>query len=319
LIFCHKRCKIQLHIGKLEEKNLIELQNGGVGAFSRTSHSIGKYDIEIENQLIKCRVYWARVIGSETESLFTEYTKHTFYEIQYALDGKIVMLIGENKRITVEQSDFIVIPPDTFHQIVDGDSVGARFIMAFSLEIKDHALSLLPRELSKLIPYHESKYMRDLLKIVIGKTYHDDAVRRRLVTGYLECFMLEFIEAVLPYRAQSAAQHESMSENEIRVAQIKRFIADYNGIGVSPRDVSKKFNISERHLNRIFVSVTEKTLKEEINRQRLGKIEELVTSTALTFREISELCNFSDEYAMNKFFKRYTLYSLTEYRALRSQ
>ena len=288
------------------------------GAFSRTSQSIGKYDIEIENELIKCRVYWARVIGSETESLFTEYTKHTFYEIQYALDGRIVLLIGENKRITVETSDFIVIPPDTYHQIVDGDSVGARFIMAFSLEIKDSALALLPTELSKLMPYHESKYMKQLLSVVAGKKYHEDALRRRLVTGYLECFMLEFIEAVLPYRAQSAAERQLMTENELRVSQMRRFIADHNGIGVTPALVSRKFNISERHINRIFVSVTGKTLKEEINRQRLGKIEELVASTSLTLREISELCGFSDEYAMNKFFKRYTLYSLTEYRALRA-
>lgn len=289
-----------------------------LSGFSRISHSIGKYDIEIENELIKCRVYWARVIGSETESLFTEYTKHTFYEIQYALDGRIVMLIGENGRITVEESDFIVIPPDTFHQIVDGDGAGARFIMAFSLEVKDPALRLLPRELSRLTPYHESKYMKDLLSIVVGKTYHDDALRRRLVTGYLECFMLEFIESVLPYRAQSAAAIEQMTENEARVMRARRFISDFNGIGVTPADVARKLNISERHLNRIFVSVTGKTLKDEINRQRLGKIEELVASTALTFREISELCGFSDEYAMNKFFKRYTLYSLTEYRALRT-
>jgi AraC-like DNA-binding protein len=130
--------------------------------------------------------------------------------------------------------------------------------------------------------------------------------------------MLEFIEAVLPYRAQSAAERQLMTENELRVSQMRRFIADHNGIGVTPADVSRKFNISERHINRIFVGVTGKTLKEEINRQRLGKIEELVASTSLTLREISELCGFSDEYAMNKFFKRYTLYSLTEYRALRA-
>jgi len=297
---------------------LNELKNAISGDFSRTSQSIGKYDIEFENELVKCRVYWARIIGSETESLFTEYTRHTFYEIQYAIDGRIVMLVGQNNRIAVEPSEFIVIPPDTFHQIVDGDSVGARFIMAFSLEVKDPALRLLPHEMSKLVPYCESKFMRDLLHIVMEKRYHDDAVRRRLVTSYLECFMLECIEAVFPYRTQSAAKQQTMSENEIRVADIRRFIADHNGIGVTPADVSKKFSISERHLNRIFVSVTGKTLKEEINRQRLGKIEELVASTSLTFREISELCAFSDEYAMNKFFKRYTLYSLAEYRALRS-
>ncbi|MBQ7337376.1 MAG: helix-turn-helix domain-containing protein [Clostridia bacterium] len=284
----------------------------------RRSHSIGKYDIIIENDFMKCRIYWARVIGSETESLFTQYTKHTFYEIQYALEGRIVMQIDKNKTICIEQSDFIIVPPDTFHQIVDGDTVGARFIMAFSLEIKSAQLKNLPGEISKLAPYHETKYMRDILNIAIRKNYHDTPVRRRLITSYLECLMLEFIEATSPYRTQDLAEIESMSENEARIKQIQRFIADHSGIGIRPADISQKFNISERHLNRIFVSETGKTLKETINRHKLAKIEELITTTTLSFKEISELCDFADEYGMNQFFKRYNHCGLTEYRALRA-
>ena len=283
----------------------------------RRSHSIGKYDIIVENDFMKCRIYWARVIGSETESLFTQYTKHTFYEIQYALEGRIVMQIEKNKQICIEQSDFIIIPPDTFHQIVDGDTVGARFIMAFSLEIKSNHLKNLPEELSKLIPYHETKHMRDILNIAIKKNYHDTPIRRSLITSYLECLMLEFVEAACPYRIQELAEIEDLSENEARVSQIQRFIADHNGIGIRPADVSQRFSISERHLNRIFVSVTGKTLKEAINRQKLEKIEELVATTTLSFKEISELCDFADEYGMNQFFKRYNHCGLTEYRALR--
>ena len=286
--------------------------------FPRKSYSIGKYDLIIENELFNCRIYWARMIGSETESLFTQYTKHTFYEIQYALEGRIVMQIDKNKQIAVEESDFIIIPPDTFHQIADGDTVGTRFIMAFSLEIKSPQLESLPREMSRLIPYHETKYMRDILKVAVGKNYHDAIVRRRLITSYLECLMLEFIEATSPYRAQEMAAIESMSENEARVMQIRKFIADYNGIRIRPSDVSQKFNISERHLNRIFVAETGKTLKEAINRQKLAKIEELVATTSLSFKEISELCDFPNEYGMNQFFKRYNQCGLTEYRALRS-
>ena len=285
---------------------------------SRRSYSIGKYDIEIENPLFTCRVYWARVIGSETESLFTQYTKHTFYEIQYALDGRILMQIGEKDSILIAPSEFIVIPPDTYHQIVDGDNEGARFIMAFSLEVKDPSLAELPKQLSRLIPYPETTYMRNLLEIIAKRNYHDEPLRRRLIASYLECFMLEFLSAVCPTGAQFSAESEAMSENEIRVRQITGFISEYNGVGIRVSDIAHKFNISERHLNRIFLSVTGKTPKEAINHQRLRKIEALVTSTALTFREISVLCGFSDEYAMNKFFKRYTLYSLSEYRALRA-
>jgi len=284
----------------------------------RKSRSIGTYDIIVENDFMKCRIYWARVIGSETESLFTQYTKHTFYEIQYALEGRIIMQIEKNRQICIEQADFIIIPPDTFHQIVDGDTVGSRFIIAFSMEIKSPQLKELPIEMSRLVPYHETKYMRDILHIAINKKNHDTAIRKRLVTGYLECLMLEFMEAVYPYGIQELAKMEALSENEARVAQIQRFIADYNGIGIRPVDISQKFSISERHLNRIFISVTGKTLKEAINRQKLAKIEELIATTSLSFKEISELCDFADEYGMNLFFKRYNNCGLTEYRSLRT-
>ena len=287
-------------------------------AIARRSHSIGKYDIIVENGFMKCRIYWARIIGSETESLFTQYTKHTFFEIQYALEGRIVMQIEKNKRVCIEQSDFIIIPPDTFHQIIDGDTVGARFIMAFSIEVKSNYLKKLPAEMSKLTPYHETKHMRDILNIAIKKNYHDTEIRRRLITSYLECLMLEFVEATYPYRIREMAEIEALSENETRVTQIKKFIADHKGIGIRPLDVSQKFNISQRHLNRIFVAETGKTLKEEINRQKLAKIEELVATTTLSFKEISELCDFADEYGMNQFFKRYNHCGLTEYRALRT-
>ena len=42
------------------------------------SSNINIFDIEIDNGLMRSRVFWARVISSENESLFTQNTKHTF-------------------------------------------------------------------------------------------------------------------------------------------------------------------------------------------------------------------------------------------------
>ena len=286
-----------------------------VAGVSRKSHAWENYDLCIENDLFQCRIYWIKVIGSETESLFTQYTKHTFYEIQYALEGRIVMQIERNQDIRIEQSNFIVIPPDTFHQIIDGDSVGARFIMAFSLEIKDNCLSGLQHDLSEPIPYRETPQMRKLLTLMLGKQDYDTPLRRKQLVGYLECFLLEMMEAISPFVYRTLPQN-ALNDKELRVAQIQKFIADCNGVGIRPSDIAQRFNICERHLNRIFVEITGATLKENINRKKLAKVEELVATTNLSFREISQLCDFSDAYTMNKFFKKYNYNSLREYRAL---
>ena len=101
-------------------------------------------------------------------------TSIQFYEIQYALEGRIVMKIGENDQVAIEQSEFIVIPPDTFHQIIDGDSIGVRFIMAFSLDIKDQSIEELPKLISHSVSCKETIYMRKLLEIIVERNYHDE-------------------------------------------------------------------------------------------------------------------------------------------------
>ena len=289
---------------------------GEVGMPQRySSQSINKFNIELSNALFDCQVFWARVVSSENESLFTQYTKHSFYEIQYALRGGIGMIIGEKTPLSFDESDFVIIPPDTYHQIVESDSTGARFIMAFSLRPKDKSLSALPSLLAEPRPYRESPHMRSLLSVILQKNYHDEPLRRQAITTLVEAFFLEVIEQVCPRAVRNAAP-DDLTENERRVVAIERYLRDYNGIGISVGDLSRKVSIGERHLLRLFQTVRGYSLRDAINREKLKKIEELVISTDLSLSEISELCDFSDEYAMNKFFRRLNKINLSEFRRI---
>lgn len=279
------------------------------------SYHISKYDIEIQNDLFDCRIYWARLISSETESLFTQYTKHTFYEIQYALEGKIGMVIDENQPIYFDRSHFLIIPPDTYHQIADGDTVGARFIMAFSLLPKNDTVRQAFRQLGEITPYRESRAMRPLLSLILKKSYRNDPLCRGIISSLLETFLMEILETVNQSQTPEGSLDEEKEERNLRrVSEIQLFIQQFNGIGLSVSHVAQHFHLSERQLNRILLSVTGKTAKELINHEKLKKIEELTITTSLTLREISELCGFSDEYAMNKFFRRYTKTTLSYFR-----
>lgn len=280
------------------------------------SYNLNKFNIEINNSLFDCRIYWARVVSSENESLFTQSTKHSFYEIQYALQGKIGMTLGGN-RVDFAESNFLIVPPESEHQIVDSDSVGARFIMAFSLKFKEKALKEELACLAKPVPYRETAHMRSLLSAVLKKNYHDEPLRRESITHLMECFLLEVLETVRTPRSAETTEMGSLNENERKVAQIKQFLHEYNGIGLQVSDIAKKFNVSERHLNRVFHAVTGKNLSDAIYAEKLRRIEELTASTELSLREISELCGFSDEYAMNKFFKRHSHINLSEFRRLK--
>ena len=271
-----------------------------------------KYALSVEGKELSAKVFWARVVSSEHESLLTDYTKHTFFEVQYALEGRIVITVGE-QRFTLDESDFIIIPPDTYHQIVDGDSTGARFIMAFSFSAADPATVEALRQYGAQ-PHRESQTMRSLLALMVQKGQSETPHCANALSCLIEAFLLELCDIITPMRSTPHDSSRRLSENQQRIAEIRAYIHDYHGIGLSVSELARRFGIGERHLSRLFQAEVGHTPREEINHEKLRHIEEMIASTALSLSEISALCGFCDEYAMNKFFKRYNKMRLTEYR-----
>ena len=273
---------------------------------------LGRYELTVGQKNMSATVFWARVVSSENESLLTDYTKHTFFEVQYALEGRIVITVGDNRRFTLDESDFILIPPDTYHQIVDGDSAGARFIMAFALSDADAALrDLLAAE---ACPHRHSAALHAILELMLQKGREDSPLAAKTLSCLIEAFLLELCELVTPPSADGESHERKRTESEQRVADISAHIHNLHGIGLSVSELSRRFGIGERHLNRLFHAEMGHSPREEINHEKLRHIEELLVSTTLSLGEISALCGFCDEYAMNKFFKRYNKVRLSEYR-----
>ena len=286
--------------------------------YNYESNNINCLDIEISNKIMSCRVFWARIISSESENLLTQNTKHTFYEIQYALEGRIGMSLGEDgQRIIFDESDFIIIPPNTYHQIVDGDTEGARFIMAFSFDATDNALGAVKDNLLTALPHRETSRMRRILSLLNDTGASDNLIGRRRTCALLEAFLLEIFEALDPCD-HTKFHHIDMKKKggSGTLSNILEYVHSMGGIGISVDSLSKRFNLSARHLNRLFNSELGESPKEVINREKLSRIEALVSTTLLSLGEVAELCGFSDEYAMNKFFRRYTLSNLSSFRAI---
>lgn len=275
--------------------------------------NLDKYHLTVEGKALRATVFWARVVSSENESLLTRYTKHTFFEIQYALEGRLVITVGDLQRFTLDESDFIIIPPDTYHQIVDGDHTGARFIMAFSLASTDDRA--LDRVLSSSVqPHRESPALRAIFTMIAEKSKHDSPLCAQTLACLVEAFLLELCDIIAPQESALSEKDRKLSESAKRVEAVSDFIKTYHGVGVTVGELSRRFGISERHLCRLFSAERGASLRDVINHEKLRYIEELIASTPLSLGEISALCGFSDEYAMNKFFKRYNKMRLSDYR-----
>ncbi|MBE6591120.1 MAG: helix-turn-helix domain-containing protein [Ruminococcaceae bacterium] len=281
------------------------------------SQSISRFDIVLDNSLFNCRVFWARIVSSESESLFTQYLKHSFYELQYSLKGNISLLLEKDTRLSVCERSFVIIPPETYHQITDSEESGARFILAFSLDAKRTKLSrTIEKNLKEIRAFHNTQTMEKLIELMIKKDYYDDPLRKETIRSFMESFFMEMLETVCGFEEGVATQRRSSAEQTVEA--IEGYIKGCYGIGISVSELSKRFSFSRRHLQRLFITTRNCTPSEAINRERLKRIEELTVSTRLSFNEISRLCGFCDEYAMNKFFRRHSNTNLSQLRNLKN-
>lgn len=273
-----------------------------------------QFDLEISNSVFHCRVIWAKVVSSEKESLFARYTKHSFFEIQYALQEKIEMLLDNGLPASVEQSCFAVVPPNSYHQIEE-TAAGARFVVAFSLELMDDALRHAFRQLRTVSIYPAPADMQAVLEMLLARLNRDQPVCRAEIGALTEVFLLEVLRTVIGDTPRTDRRMR-LSENQSKVAHIRNYIHERGGVDMQVGQIAREFSISERHLCRIFTAVTGHSLRHEIDLAKLKRIEDLIISTELSFGEIAELCGFCDGYAMNKFFKRHNKVNLSDFRRL---
>jgi AraC-like DNA-binding protein len=259
-------------------------------------------------------LYWAKTVSGENEGLLTSYTKHTFYELQFPIDGKLVMNAGNKNDFVVSVNDFIVIPPDTYHQIIDADSNGKRFIMAFSFAKNTNVVNKFNDITNKLIVTKKSNELKKLLDTAILFSSKNSVISNEIYLNIISAVLLELIRNVLGEfitNASNDVYYDNFITNEIY-----NYIKDKRGIDVTLKSLAKTFGYSERHLNRLFNANVGKTVYDVIAREKLSRIEELVTVTDLSLNEIATLTGFCDGYSMNKFFKRYAKTNLSKYRKI---
>ena len=287
--------------------------NDGIEKKILESKRLNQSQITVSSDLLTANIYWIKAVYSESESLLTQYTKHTFYEMQYALKGDILMTVGESHDIVCKESQFIIIPPHTYHAITSSSESGAKFIMAFSLSSPDAKIKNLLQYLENPIPFNDHDELKNLIVMILNKAYDQTQLSDEIISRLVESFLLQILELMIPKKATRSTSTK-MPINDYRVHQITEYITKMCGIGISVSDIAVKYNMSERHLNRIFKEITGQTVKEIIDHEKLHKIEELISTTTLSLYEISELCGFMDEYSMNKFFRRHELMNLSDYR-----
>ncbi|MBQ9544973.1 MAG: helix-turn-helix transcriptional regulator [Clostridia bacterium] len=249
----------------------------------------------------------AKLVKGENESLLTRRAKHSFFELEYARTGTVVMELKDREILTVPQGCFALIPPDEYHQVIEDADTGERFITAFSVQpLSDFA----PQSAFPAI-HTASPACRALLDLIIGcgTPGFSKALPERALFEAFTAELMAICDADRP-----AVPPKKRTPLPTRTKMISEQIKNCGGIGLGAKELAARLGITPRHLNRIAVKACGTTVGEMIEKEKQKRVETLLASTRLSLKEIASLCGFSDQYAMNRFFRRRTGVTLSQFR-----
>lgn len=234
-------------------------------------------------------VYWARLIEGRSESLLTGCTKHTIYEIEYALFRPLVIRLND-QTLTLNDGEFLIIPPETTHQIIRSDPEGYKFILGFSLDPHQPALHA-----EKTLT--DTPALRGIIQLIPAIL---ESGSRELLQSIMQSAFLAFLDACPLCTAEWAHR----DEGERSLQRFLDFVRSAHGVGVSVRECARLISLSERQLLRCCLAVTGKTPSEIIQQERLNFIRTCLQQTHLSLSEIADLAGFQTESAMARFFQK---------------
>ena len=106
---------------------------------------------------------------------------------------------------------------------------------------------------------------------------------------------------------------EVSSQSSILSPALSYITENFSDPCISNSDISKKCNISEVYLRKLFLNQLNTTPKQYIIELRINKAKQLLSDGVMKAGEVAEKCGFSNPYHFSRVFKEHTGLSPTEY------
>ncbi len=119
---------------------------------------------------------------------------------------------------------------------------------------------------------------------------------------------------VRPLGIETRQSTDTLAIEDAEIAAAVRFIRRHADTGINVGDVLKEVPLSRRVLESRFRKILGRTPHEEIVRQRIGRIQQLLSETELSLREIADRTGFEHAEYLSVAFKQATGQTPSEFR-----
>jgi len=224
---------------------------------------------------------------------------HDDYELYYMVNGTTKYFIGD-EIFQIANGDFVIIPPSMYHMT---DSKGClyneRYLLGFELgRIDKRAYSALNKLCEKKV-VRVQKSKLGILEDIFLKLEEEYSGEKNPVL--IDLYMTEL---VIKLERLCAEYKPCLSEADMLIHEISRYISINYSSDLSLDNLSKKFAMSASHLSRRFKAVAGIGITEYITYVRILNAEKLLKMSGLPVTEVAAACGFNDSNYFSTVFKR---------------
>ena len=260
---------------------------------------------------INIRVYWFQFhdcLYDTTTLYFKEHT-HTFHEVHFILCGNMTYEI-EGETLETSEGQFLMIPANIKHKQIRCSDDFAKFSLSFEItSTPEQPLSQIMFE-----NFSHSSVLCGIISEEMIISFHSirtQLIQSRPIAPLIIGNDIFSIVCSLYYAIRSNTEHyianiADDNDTDSRYLLAKKFIKDNIFIKLKTEDVANYVHLSAKQLNRIFFNHKGMSVFSYITDQKCNFAKELITSTELSLKEISDKLGFSDEFYFNKFFTKKT-------------
>lgn len=246
---------------------------------------------------------------------------HDFTMLVYVAHGEGFHNIAGNS-IEITEGDIFIVNPDIVHYFSRSPRVQylELYYCFIAPQKAKSAYSELRKDFPKLNSFFDNSFM-NYLHIKDNSNKEIRGLFVHMIDEFMncppgsKCVVNNYLMIVLAkiFRRYLHSMNNPVFDRNKHVDQIIRYI-NYNlNYGVSLRDISNAFHLSEEYICRLFKKHTGTTVKQFIINLRIEKIKDLLQNTDRSIESIAVSLNCNQVY-LNRLFKKHTGMTLLEYR-----
>jgi AraC-like DNA-binding protein/mannose-6-phosphate isomerase-like protein (cupin superfamily) len=266
-------------------------------------HQLNQIPIHIQTDNFVAELLWWGLYENEWWRNYLHV--HSFYEICYAFAGRGTFFIN-NQHHTVQAGDLFIAHPHQYHEIVSSEeSPLSIYFWSYTLSTYD-----TNTDISQLLDAFATSHLcisQQIGQIPIIIELLIDEVHRR-EAGYIQSLEALTTKLLLETaRSITTVSANTDLENDIQsmiVREIIQYLKDNYAQPIRIRDIATHVHMSERHISRLFLKATNKTIKTYLTDLRLDKACNLLLKINMPITEVAEKTGYPDTRYFSTLFRK---------------